>query len=1009
MSEKLQKGSVYKDFEVIKVFEIKDYHCQAFHLVHKKTGLELLHLFCDDNENGFAFAFRTPNMTGNGAAHIMEHSVLCGSEKYPLKDPFTQLSNQSVNTYLNAGTYKEKTVYPACSIVKADFFNLMNVYADAVFFPRISKEIFMQEAHRVEIDSEGKPSVQGVVYNEMKGNYASFESVANDVPVAALMKGTIYEKDSGGDPVEIINLTYEGFLQFHKKWYRPDNCICYIYGNIPTEEHIDFLTENFMSRLEAKYPDSKNHESNKKEILKEFLEYTKSKPVKEPFFLKATGPSGESKEKGNTVLVTWDLGISQNDMEALEKKFIVGLLIRHDGSPLEKALQESDLGEDTAPETGFSLVNNTLITFGLRGVKKGDTDKVTKLIFDTLSEVVKNGISKEDIDSNLMTLELMHREIKRARGPYAFGMMNQPLNAWAFGRDIESSFALRKSVEILKQRINENHDYLTSLIKKFLLDNNKYVVTEISPTSKYTKAREKAEADYLKDYLNKYSKEKILEENEKLHLYQSSKDDVSCLPHLHPADFIEKGKMITEQNSIATEKLQLKDGSSIDLFTNSLPTNGMSYVTVGFPVDVLSTEELPYLSLFAETVTECGWGNLNWSEAARQTALVTGGINAAVLTSESNTSPEAVEYGKDHLWYGRNWVVFRLRTIDEKLPQGLKLLEDCISKVDFSDLKRISDICVEFRNDMESSVVPHGSGYAALRAQRKTTRTACIDELSNGLSLLYVLNRIINEPMEKAQGVFRSIHTKLRNSGCFISIVAEKETVVSSRLELKKFAENLNLIPLTKPVFAPFEEYIKLSDIEGSVSEGETEIFVVPSSVGFASETIKGTPYGEKMNSVEEVATHWLSNILLWEKIRTIGGAYGAQCYTETLSGKIIFASYRDPFPEKSCQVFEECLKDASEMTFSESEVEKAIMGTFSDFVQPKTPRGKGSSDLIRLLYGISDKERENKVLGILNTTGEELKQCFTNLSKFSSGTKYRVIICGSDNSVSGKRIILPL
>ena len=249
-----EKGSEYNGFCVLNVFELKDYHSTAIYLRHKKTGLEVLHLVNDETENLFSFTFRTPNPEGNGAAHIMEHSVLCGSERYPLKDPFTQLSNQSVKTYLNAATYADKTVYPASSTVEADYFNLMSVYADAVFFPLLKKEAFIQEVHRLEIDEKGEYSIQGVVYNEMKGNYSSFESVANDEQIRSLFPDTNYAYDSGGDPLEIPSLTYEAFKAFHKKYYRPDNCLLFLYGNISTEEQLDFLQENFLDRLEKTVP-----------------------------------------------------------------------------------------------------------------------------------------------------------------------------------------------------------------------------------------------------------------------------------------------------------------------------------------------------------------------------------------------------------------------------------------------------------------------------------------------------------------------------------------------------------------------------------------------------------------------------------------------------------------------------------------------------------------------------------------------------------------------------------
>ncbi len=232
----MKKNDIYKDFEVIDIFDVSSHNSKAIYLKHKKSGLEVFHLLNNDEENLFAFAFRTPSNNSTGVAHIIEHSVLCGSKKFPSKDPFLQLRNQSICTYLNAYTSKDRTVYPASSLVKDDYFNLMSVYADAVFFPLLRKEIFMQEGWRIELDKEGNPEFQGVVFNEMKGNYSSFDSVASDEIYNATVAGTFYEKDSGGDPLEISNLTYEQFVDFHKKFYCTSNCLVFLYGNISTEK-----------------------------------------------------------------------------------------------------------------------------------------------------------------------------------------------------------------------------------------------------------------------------------------------------------------------------------------------------------------------------------------------------------------------------------------------------------------------------------------------------------------------------------------------------------------------------------------------------------------------------------------------------------------------------------------------------------------------------------------------------------------------------------------------------
>ena len=489
MSDIFTIGAKYKKFKVLNVFDVADYHSKAVYLRHEKTGLEVVHLFNGDEENLFAFSFRTPNPKSNGAAHIIEHSVLCGSEKFPLKDPFVNLSNQSVKTYLNAMTYPDKTVYPASSIAKEDYFNLMNVYGDAVFFPKLQREIFMQEAHRLEVDENGNVSVQGVVYNEMKGNYSSFDSVANDAVTLSLLKNSVYQKDSGGDPLEIPSITYDEFKAFHKKWYRADNCLVFLYGNISTAEQLDFIQEKFLDRIEERNSDFSYSEKTGEKNLEEFLNYVKSDSLKNPAYDEYEGPAGDN-EKGSTVLVSWDLGQAENCVKNTENLVLAGILANHDGSPFQKSLLESGLGEDTAPQSGFSSsFYNKIFTIGLRGVKKSDAKKVEDVILKTLEKIVKDGVSKKDIATTLMGMEISQREIKRAGGPFSLALAIRIVSGWAYGYDISNQIRSRKVLDEIKEKIENSDSYLLNLIKQKFLGNKSRVLSVITPSKKYSKRR----------------------------------------------------------------------------------------------------------------------------------------------------------------------------------------------------------------------------------------------------------------------------------------------------------------------------------------------------------------------------------------------------------------------------------------------------------------------------------------------------------------------------------------
>ena len=1022
MSEIFKSGSSYKNFVIKDVFEVADYHSKAIYLRHKKTGLEVFHLFNDDEENLFSFAFRTPNPASNGAAHIVEHSVLCGSERYPLKDPFIKLSNQSIKTYLNAMTYPDRTVFPASSMIKNDYFNLMSVYADAVFFPKLQKEIFAQEAHRLEIDENGNPIIQGVVYNEMKGSYSSFESVAADCAIKTLLKGSVYEKDSGGDPAEIPSLTYEDFKNFHQKWYRPDNCFLFLYGNIATEEQLDFLQENFLDRIESEI-ENKTEEikPENEKYFDEFIKFVSAEPLLEPAESIEIAPCGENEDSGDTVLLNWNLGKPENAQQSLELSVLYGILLNHDGSPLQKALIESGLGEDIAPSTGIENLYNTVLTIGLRGVKKGNAQKVKSLVFETLENLAKNGIAKRDIDSTLMAIDFSQREIKRNHAPFSLRLMNFPTRAWAYGNDIKNCFFLRSVIEKIKLRAKNEKNLFENLITKLLLENKNMSFVTVSPSKKYNENRAEIEREIAESLLKKTSKDKVNAFSKTLRAFQQKADDDSCIPHLRPKDFLNdfqtnKKSLVT---SIKTEVKSISgtDGSEIPLFVNRENTNGISYVDVGFPVDVLPPEDYPCLPLLSETISDCGWENMNWAAAAEEIALHTGGFNVTLLSNPVPESSASEQFALSHDWCGRDWLIFRIKMLDEEAQAALSLLSDNIAKVDFSDIKRISDLAAETRNDFASSIIPEGHEYVSMRAKRTFSRAFAADEIFNGITFLFNLQKLSKpDQAEKNAANFKRIFDTLKKSGGFIHLTCEDKNVENLESLLPDFINKIGLKAPSPKYKAADEEFISLTEIketrDDSKSENlqETEIFVCQSSqVGFASQYSNASPFASKESAAEEVCAHWLSNNLLWETLRTSGGAYGAFCYADGISKGLLFSTYRDPAPFLSADAFMKCVKEASKKHFSVEEIEKAVIGTYSQKIQPKTPQEKGSAGLIRTLYAIRDCDREKTAFNILSADFEEIQRGFIRIYENALKHKTRVIICGKDFEQYGKIAILPL
>lgn len=1012
MSDIFTTGFEYKKFKVLKVFDVPDYHSKAVYLRHEKTGLEVVHLFNDDPENLFAFVFRTPNPKSNGAAHIIEHSVLCGSEKFPLKDPFVAMSNQSVKTYLNAMTYPDKTVYPASSIAKEDYFNLMDVYGDAVFFPKLQKEIFMQEAHRLEADENGNVSIQGVVYNEMKGNYSSFDSVANDTISLSLLKNSVYQEDSGGDPLEIPSITYEDFKAFHKKWYRADNCLVFLYGNIPTAEQLDFLQEKFLDRIEERNPNFVWNEKLREKNLNEFLNFVKSEPLSSPSCYEYEGPVSESETK-STVLVSWDLGNAEDSRASAENVVLAGILANHDGSPFQKALIESSLGEDIAPQSGFSnSFYNKIFTIGLRGVKKSDAGKVEKVILEALEKIVRDGVSKKDIETTLMGLEISQREIKRVSGPFSLALMVRLAGGWIYGYDVSKQIRSRKVLEEIKEKIESSDKYLENLIRAKFLENKSRALNVVTPSKNYSKKRSEAEQKIISDALKSTSLQKIKEENEKLHKFQQSADDESCLPHLHPADFLVDGRPLMNRSALSVEEVESCGGKKIELLVSQENTNGIIYFDLAYPVDTLPSEDYEILPVFSDCVTECGWKNLGWAEAAEETALHSGGIGTNLLTMDSPETEISRKFCGGKNWTKRDWIIFRTFMIEEECENALNLLSDCVSGVSFDDLKRIRDIVNESKNDFEASVVPDGHDYVSSRVCSLNSEKSAVDEIWNGLTQLGAVRKIVRKSDKELSEIFKNLHEKIRKSGALLHVTAEKSGLAKVRKCLGEFIEKTGISELKPPRGNKIEDFRKVINSEFDSSNSKNfEVFTAETQVGFAAESIPASPYGTKDGAADEVCSHWLSNNILWERVRTIGGAYGSFCTLENFGGLMIFATYRDPNPLNSCAVFEKCIEDCAEMDFEPEEVEKAVMGCYSHFIQPQTPKSRGSVSFTRALYGILDEDREQKIKWLLEINSDDVKKAFKRFCAQMKNPKCpdkirKAVLCGKSQAEKAEKEI---
>ena len=991
---------IISGFKVLDKSSIPEMNAEGVWLKHDKTGMEVYHIHCDDEENLFGFTFKTPPSDSTGVAHVIEHSVLCGSKNFPLKDPFLQLSNQSVKTFLNAMTFPDKTVYPASSMIEADYFNLMRVYGDAVFFPLLEEWTFAQEAHHLEYDENGKLCIKGVVYNEMKGNYSSFDGIAADWSTRSLLPETAYDVDSGGDPDFIPDLTHEQFKKFHETYYSPANCRLFLYGNIPLEKQLAFIESNFLTPFVESCP---NIEEIKARVAG--ISVGKLNPFSAPKTMTVTAPAGNDGKE--TVLINWMTGSGSDAVESMESAFLSEVLLGHDASPLSRALVESRLGEDISPCTGLETeLKYTCFTVGLRGMKSGTAGELEKLVFATLEDLYKNGIPKEEIEAAVLSMDFSNREIRRSHGPFSLVLMRRCLKGWLHGERPDSTLVSSRSFDIVKKRLASDSDYLKKLLKKLLIDNVHRTTVIVKPDTMYeTKAQERVDKRIEKLFENMSDSEKkrfekdIIAKKEKLSQIQQeqdSKENLDRIPHLKPSE------LPLETDMIKTESLFCGNNP---VFYHKEPTNGIVYLEMGFPTDTLEPADYLYLPFLSSAITSIGFAGEDWKAASARTARTVGGLGASLFTSSASPAlPKEVyeERKKNDSVFERDWMFFRVKLLEEKLPLALDLLFDCIYTADFFDKDRIRDLLLEYRNDFVASVAPAGNQYAASRTSRLFSRSKAVDEIWNGLTQLYATLDFVEMDQDEFSKKLTGIRDKLVEGGAVVNITADEKYVEKA---INLLQPRLEKMPAIKP---PFESRAEDFYLLTETADYTPEVYTGPLQVGFASVAFPASPFGTKESVAEAVFGHWLTNSLLWEQIRTIGGAYGAYAFPDALEGVFIEASYRDPDPVKTLSAFSECMKKAASFVFDNDTVDKAVTGTYSKEVQPRSPVNRGFTGFVRKLYGIEDEVRKQKMQLLKNITAKDIEKTAKKLLKcYEQNTS--AIIAPKLKDFAGKIIELPL
>ena len=999
-------GKDYKGFVLLSIEDVPDYKCKSVFLRHKRTGLEVFHLIKPDHENLFAFAFRTAAKDSLGTAHIMEHSVLCGSEKFPLKEPYNTLAGQSIATFLNALTYPDKTVYPGASLVRSDYFNMMDVYADSVFFPKITHDTFIQEGHRLEMDDKGNLSIQGVVYNEMKANFTTFYQIANDELLAAMYPESYPAFSSGGDPADIPALTYEQFLNFHKTFYSPDNCCLFLYGDIPTDEQLDFLDEKYMRRIEQKYECKEDvpYADQKLPYVKpEVKELLKLNKLKNSVFLEKTAP--EQGATGNLALIAKYTGRPD-----IEKYFLGEVLFGNDSSPFSKAIKESGLGD--IPYTGnYGQFMEEFWVLGIGGVKEGKEKKVFDFMDKQVKKLYKSGVSQEDIDSAVMGIDFNLREENRWWGPYSLNIMEKACKGWVWGEACTSQLDPITKFEELKLRIKSDKELVQKLIKKYLMNEEPECRLIVRPSKDYLTARANAEAALVEKLGQSVDKEALKKDLDRLHQNQArveTPEELACIPHTKVSE-LEK---TVDEPSVELKTVKGADGSDIPVLVSNEETNGIFYIDVLFPFDRLDPKYFIHMPFLSNVITNIGWAGERWDKCISESACLMGDVWGRLLVGSVYDVPECKDMAKKYEAYnfcGRKWLGVSGKALTSNAKETLELLAKIITKMDFKDAARLKTLIQEQRASKKASIVNDGQNLALKRCTAAWSEGYALAEILWGVTQLYTVAAYKEKDAKKILKQFEYIYRETLKAGGIIHITADKDSLEKLMPMLEDFAKAAGitkLLPSNNYGLKDFLPYVVAA--ENLNGEHTKEVLKTDSQTGYAAVVIPGSQTLSKEAAAELVYSNWLNSHIMWEKFRTTGGCYGSGASID--SGERLFrlTTYRDPDPEKHSDLLPAALEEAAKTGPTHEDIEKAIVSCYGDSITPLTPRDRGKQAFETFVYA-NNGFKQLRLDRLLAVKDEDVKEAAQRLVQNAAKVCHKAIFCDKSKESYGKNLDLPL
>ena len=928
------------EYEILDEHRVEDVQSDGFILRHKKSGARIAILSNNDDNKVFYIGFRTPPEDETCVPHIIEHTTLCGSKKFPVKDPFIELAKGSLNTFLNAMTYPDKTVYPVASCNDQDFKNLMDVYLDAVFNPNITKyeEIFKQEGWHYELTGkDDELKINGVVYNEMKGAYSSPDEVLSSQIYRSLFPDNTYSKDSGGNPEYIPKLTYEAYLDFYHKYCHPSNSYIYLYGDMDVVERLEWLDKEYLSLYDYK---KVNSEINKQPAFDEI------KNVEAQYSI----TMDDSQE--NKTYLSYNRVVGDSLDEMLYQAFDVldYALVSSPGAPVKQALIDAGIGDDVYGSYDAGILQ-PVFSFVAKNANASQADEFESIIENTLKEVVKTGINKEALLAGINSSEFKFREADFGQFPKGLLFGLNCLDSWLFD-DMKPFIHLECLGTFAKLRKAVDTDYFEKLIQEYLLDNTHGSSVTVKPKRGLGNEREETLAKELSDYKASLSDEeikKLIEDTEHLKKYQeepSSDEDLRKLPMLTRAD-MKKNAMAF--SNIEDELLDVK------VVRHDIESNGIDYISFLFDAGDFAQSELGYLGFFTNALGLVSTEKYSYTDLANATNIYTGGISTGTASH-----PDI----KD-----RNNFVFKfevkLKVLEKNLDKALELMEQMLLTSDFTDTKRLGELVAQIKARLQANLSSSGHLVAAMRSMSSFSRYALYQDELKGVAFYRSICRIEKELSESPKSVsdkLAAIAKKLfARNRMLISFTGNNEAYGNAKPSLEK-------------VIAGFNKMSAVGNQAEVHFNTAKEAFIDASQIQYVAKTGDFICEGYEYTGALRLLRIILSYDYLWINVRVKGGAYGCM-NTFLRSGESYFVSYRDPNLSDTLDVYDRIPEYIKSFSPDERDMTKYIIGTFSALDTPMNPEAKGSRSLSAYLEGITYEQIQKERNEILNAQPEDIRR----------------------------------